>query len=249
MASHAAVQVLGQFRQTFSRITHDHFRRLELLARIQRVGKLLLRKSHQEPGLIILVLSRLALEASAVYERHGVTASRILRGLMLRHDHRRVVLVAGRASRASDLLHPVSDGHPLEIPLHGMSAVECKEVILSADHVEAGRRQLLHGNVPVARVDDADAPGNDIILRQDAVEQHGAHAGHPVLKHDFKGLRLIIVRIYRRQPLKGIFPVPDAVALIAEVAAVGAVRIFDNAGRRPVIAGSQRREFLWKGVH
>ena len=130
-----------------------------------------------------------------------------------------------------------------------MSAVECKEVILPPYHVKAGRRQLLHGNVSVACIDDPDAPGNNIILRQDAVEQHGAHAGHPVLQYDFKRLRLIIVCIHRRQPLKGIFPVPDAVALIAEIAAVGPVCIFDNAGRRPVIAGSQRREFLWKGVH
>ena len=158
---------------------------------------------------------------------------------MLRHDHRRIVLVAGRTPCASDLLHAVSDGHPLEIPLHGMTAVECQEVILAPDHVETCRRQLLYGNMSVACIDDPNAPGNDIILRQDAVEQHGAHAGHPVLQHDFKGLRLIIIRIHRRQSFQGIFAVPDAVALIAEVAAVGPVCIFDNAGGRPVIAGSK----------
>ena len=169
MAPHAAVQVLRQLRQTFSRITHDHFRRLELLARAQRVGELFFRKSHQEPGLIILILTGLALEASAVHKCHRVTASRILRGLMLRHDHRRIVLMAGRTPCASDLLHAVSDGHPLEIPLHGMTAVECKKVILASDHVEACRRQFLYGNMSVACIDDAHAPSYDIILRQDAV--------------------------------------------------------------------------------
>src|SRR5699024_6599631 len=135
-------------------------------------GELFFRKSHKETGLIVLILTGLALEAAAVNERHGIAASRILCSLMLRHAHRRIVLVSGRTPCASDLLHAVSDGHPLEIPLHGMTAVECQEVILASDHVEACRRQLLYGNMSVACIDDAHAPGYDIILRQDTVEQH-----------------------------------------------------------------------------
>ena len=94
VGSHTAVQILGKFCQTFGRITHHHFRRLKFFARIQRISKLLLAESHQQPCLIILILARFALKASTVYKNHGIAASRVFCGIMLCHNHSRIVLVA-----------------------------------------------------------------------------------------------------------------------------------------------------------
>ena len=163
---------------------------------------------------------------------------------MLRYDDRRIILMARSPSQTSYLGHTVSDRHSLQISLHCMPSIERNIIIISPQKIQTCRSQLFHRNMSAAGIHNTHTSCDHIIFRQHSVEQHSPYSCHAVLQDHLQSLCLIVVRINCRKSLKCIFSVLNTVALIAEIAAVSAVCIFDDTCRRTVIAGSQRRELL-----
>ena len=63
--------------------------------------------SKKEPRLVVLVKLGASDEVSAVEEGEAVTVSCILRGIPVRQNQERIVLMAGSSPRAADGLDPV----------------------------------------------------------------------------------------------------------------------------------------------
>ena len=130
-----------------------------------------------------------------------------------------------------------------------MSSIKCNEVIIAADHIQAGRGKLFHRDTAIASVDNLHAARDHIKLRQHTVEQYRAYTCHPVHQHYLQCLCFLRIRVHGGQPFQIVFSVFYAVALIAEVTAVRPVRILDNARRRTVVACPQGRELLRQRIH
>ena len=243
------MEILGKLCKTFGGITHNDLRGLELFSRFQRIRKLLFTESHENSCLIILVLPRLTLKSSTVDECHCIAAACILRCIMLCYDDRRVVLMTGSPSEAPDLGHPMTDRHPLDISLHGVTAIERYIIIISPQKIQTCRSQFFHRDTPAAGVHDTHTSRDHIIFRQHSVEQHGPHSCHAVHKDHFQRLCLIVIRINRRKTRKRIFAILNTVAFVTEITAVSTVCILDDTCRCTVIAGSQRRELLRQRIH
>ena len=157
--------------------------------------------------------------------------------------------MAGCATDTADHLTSMSHRYSLQIPLHGMSSVKSKQVIISVKKIKLCGHHLVHINLLTALIADIDASCNDIQLRKHTVKKHGFHAGNRILQYDLKSLCLIIVCINSRKTRKAVFAVTDGITPVTHITAHASVTVFQHQGCTAEISVSIAGKFLWKRVH
>ena len=100
---------------------------------------------------------------------------------MVRQNQHRIVLVAGRPTAASNLHGSVRERMSLIHPVHTMSSLECDQIKVPADKIQAGAQHLLQINLVFSFIFYEDTPGDDVRLRQNTVEQRDLHLTDCVL--------------------------------------------------------------------
>ncbi len=113
MLPDTVVKTVGKHTEPPVRIAEDRLGNRQLLRLRERIVKQVALQSHQHSCLIILIPLRFAEKISAVYKHHAVTPASILRGIPVRQNHRRIILMAGRASAAANRVSAVPQLLPL----------------------------------------------------------------------------------------------------------------------------------------
>ena len=152
----------------------------------------------------------------------------ILCSVLFCQDHHRIILMTGCTTDTADHLTSVYYRKPLQIPLHGMSSVKSKQVIISVKKIQFCGHHLVHIDLLTALITDINASRNDIQFRKYTVKKHGLHAGSRILQYDLQSLCLIIIRINSRKPRKAVFTVTDSIVLVTHITAHASVTIFQH---------------------
>ncbi len=130
-----------------------------------------------------------------------------------------------------------------------MTAVKTDKIIFSAYKIQTGRLRFFQINFLHTAVLYARASRNDIQIRKHAVKQRNPHICHRILQVDFQCVGLLIAGIDCRKLRQSIFSFCNAVAPVAKIASIRAVRISNNNRRASVISRSLARKLLGKNVH
>ncbi len=196
-----------------------------------------------------LVTLHLSLKISAVQKRHRVAAARIFVRLPSGHNHHRIVLMAGGSPAACDYLRPVRHRRSLHIALHRMAAIKTDQIKVPADPVQTCGLRFLQIDLTRADVLNAGAPGENIQLRKHTVKKSHLHLRGRIFQVNLQRLRLILTGIHRRESRQAVLSFHDTVPCIAEVTAIGTVRILYNDRNAPVIPRRLARQLLRQHIH
>ena len=234
MVPDAAVQVAGKLPEARRGITHNDFRRRKLIPRLQRIGKLLIRKPNGDPGLIVLVLFRQCLKASAVNKLHRPAAAGCFTGFRGGQNQERIILMGGNSAGASDRIDPVADRLALSVSLHGMTAVERQYIVLSLRKVQGRRQYLLNDNSFLPCIFKDNTAGDDIQLRQNPIAKFRLQTQPVILQCNKKRLHPFIARctvftfMNIGKIVQYIFFIPDFISTVSEIAPVNPAAVPHN---------------------
>ena len=99
--------------------------------------------THIDPGLIILILFHLADKIAAVNKRKTIAPSEILIRTVVAQDRERIMLMAGRAAKASYGLHPIGDGDSCHFAFHGVAPVQMDEIVIRIHKIHGHRHHAV----------------------------------------------------------------------------------------------------------
>ena len=128
VAPQKAVVLLRKRGQTLCRKGEDHLRGVKGLARLQVPRKaFLLNAAHHpdKPGLRAL---HVHLVAAGIDHHHPVAGTAGLRGILSAENQEGIVVVAGTAPHRRNGLDMGAHSLPLQLPFHGVSAVEMQQI-------------------------------------------------------------------------------------------------------------------------
>jgi hypothetical protein len=129
VAPQKAVVLLGKRGQTLCRKGEDHLRGVKGLARLQVPRKaFLLNAAHypDKPGLRAL---HVHLVAAGIDHHHPVAGTAGFRCILPAEDQEGIIVVAGAAPHRRNGLDIGAHSLPLQLPLHGVSAVEMQQIL------------------------------------------------------------------------------------------------------------------------
>ena len=249
MIPDAGMKILRKAVKAIGAEGQNHLRSSKCIARLHRIIESVLLQADERADLIKLVLLHLCLKASAVHKCHTPAASCFLRGLRVRQNHHRIILVTGSSSAASKFHGSMGQRLSLIHPVHTVSSMERDQIIIAGHKIQAGAHDFVKINPVTAAIFNEHAAGDHIRFRKHAVQQSGFHLVHGVFQYDLQSLGLRLIGVNSRQTVKGVLALPDLVPCIAKVTAAGLVCIYYGAGHISIIAKSGVRKFLRQSVH
>ena len=225
VAPQKAVVLLGKRGQTLCREGEDHLRGVKGLARLQVPCKaLLLNTAHypDKPGLRAL---HVHLVAAGIDHHHPVTGTAGLRCILLAEDQEGIIVVAGAAPHRRNGLDIGAHSFPLQLPFHGVSAVEMQQIPSAKGQIQTGRCRLVQPQRGISVVCQPRRTGDDILLCKHAVQQLQRQTGCLVLHSDNQGLGIVFLCVGTGQTGQLIFARLHRVAHIGKVCAKGATAV------------------------
>ena len=204
------MQVLGKSGKAAAAVGHNDFRCRESLSRFNGIVEAFFAQSHLQSCPAELILAGFRPETAAVNELHGPASAGRFGGIPVCQDDQGVELVGGHAAAAADGLHVMADRSPFQVPLHTVASMEGKQVEITMYHIQARALDLIQIDRLVSPVLDPETAGNDIIFRQNTVQQVQLYIGDSVPQNDLKCLGLFLVRVDCRQALQGILAGRDS---------------------------------------
>ena len=217
--------------QPIRRVDADDFRRLERLSRRELPGEIRRVQPRDDTRRAELLHLRLHREAAAVNQAERIDLPGQLSRLGAREREERRLLVRARAARARRLLDTAQEAAALEAAFRRMAAVEAQPVERMVGEVDAEARRLLEAQRRLPRVLDPHGARQDAVARKDRVREHHLETPARIAQRDLERLRLVLLRVERREALKARLAAQDAVPIVEEVDDVRPVREH-NAERR-----------------
>ena len=217
--------------QPVRRIDADDLWRLKHFAWLELPGKIRRVQSRDDARRAELLNLRLHREAAAVNQAERIDLPGQLSRLGAREREERRLLVRASAARACRLLDTAQETAALEAAFRRMATVETQPVERMVGEVDAEARRLLEAQRRLPRVLDPHGARQDAVARKDRVREHHLETPARIAQRDLERLRLVLLRVKRRQALKARLAAQDAVPIVEEVDDVRPVREHDTQRR------------------
>ena len=134
-------------------------------------------------------------------------------------------MVAGAAPHRRNGLDIGAHSFPLQLPFHGVSAVEMQQIPSAKGQIQTGRCRLVHPQRILSVVCQPCRTGDDILLCKHAVQQLQRQTGGLVLHPDDQGLGIVFLCVGTGQTGQLIFASLHRVAHIGKVCAKGTAAV------------------------
>ena len=225
------VEVVGQGLQSGVTVGQHDFRRGECLSGFQFPAEQIGVNAHYHTHLSQLVALQPGLVAAAVNQCSADARSGCFRAVRRAEQHRGILVVAGCATGAADLLDAVEQQAALHLAFHGVSAVKMHPLPAAPADVQAKACRLCQRHRCLTQVADPGAACHQIQRRQDCIQQGHFNCRCGVPENHFQRLCLVLCGIHCRQPFDAILSRLYRVAVIAQIQGAAAV-CMDRSHRR-----------------
>ena len=234
--------------QPVRRIDADDLRRLEHFAWLELPGKIRRVQSRDDARRTELLNLCPQRETAAVNQAERIDLSGQFSRLGACEREERRLLVRARAARARCLLDAAQEATALEAAFRRMAAVEAQPVERMVGEIDAKARGLLELQRLLASIFEPHGTREHAVSRKDGIGEYYRETPARIAQRDLERLRLVLLRVERRQALKARLAAQDAVPIVEEVDDVRPVREHDAERRDTEIPMPLQRELLRQHV-